>query len=156
MSTRKRWAASLMAGAILLAGCGGKTDATEPPPAETPAAPAPITVSGSALYDPRNPAVHFNEGDSCEEVPGAPDDMLTGEQVKIADASGATLALGEFTGSEVTDMDPSGWVRECAFSFTVENVPDGHDFYQVVIGDRSPFDVARADLDELVIEVPRD
>jgi len=63
---------------------------------------------------------------------GGFDDLVAGSQVKIADASGKTLALGK--------LDPGKYdatYGTCTFAFNVAGTPAGLSFYGVTVGHRN-------------------
>uniref|UniRef100_UPI0031D88EB1 hypothetical protein n=1 Tax=Saccharothrix mutabilis TaxID=33921 RepID=UPI0031D88EB1 len=64
----------------------------------------------------------------CEGVRGY-DDIAEGTQVTVYDATGKAIALGALENSQYAG-------RVCTFSFTVDEVPIGHDIYQVEVSHR--------------------
>lgn len=63
---------------------------------------------------------------------GGYEDIDKGTSVVITDAAGKTIALGKLDeGRSIPDAND-----ECAFFFTVKNVPDGQKFYGIEVSHR--------------------
>lgn len=69
-------------------------------------------------------------GETCSGA-GGYDDLIPGAQVKVSDASGKTLALGQ--------LDPGKYDAQlgtCTFTFTVPGTPAEQAFYGVMVSHR--------------------
>lgn len=96
-----------------------------------------ITVTGTLTLSDQGGFVESGGGCAGE---GGYSDMRGGARVVVSDAAGKTLALGSLSTGR-----PGQLITECVFSFKVD-VPRGHDFYRVTIGDRDPMEYAAEDL----------
>lgn len=122
---------------ILTAGCGSPT---APTPATSTTATAVFTASGglTLTQGPYTGAA----GTTCSGKGGFAD-ITGGAQVKISDASGKVVALGELeTGATLTFTD-------CYFSFSVDGVPDSGDIYGVEVANRSVIQFRKADAESI-------
>ena len=71
-------------------------------------------------------------GDKTCAASGGYDDIDKGTSVVITDAAGKTIAIGELQeGRSIPNADD-----ECAFFFTVKDVPDGQKFYGIEVSHR--------------------
>lgn len=69
---------------------------------------------------------------------GGYDDIAAGASVVIRDGGGKTVAVGHLEpGTTVMDKDLA-IATQCDFPFTVNNVPDGSDFYSIEVTHRGP------------------
>lgn len=85
-----------------------------------------ITVDGTlVLLDRKGYKVN---GVSCDPS-GGYSDIGPGTQVVVSDAAGTTIGIGQL---DRGSNRPDG----CTFTFRIEGVPDGHDFYGIAIGKR--------------------
>src|SRR5690606_26851216 len=84
------------------------------------AEPDTITIRGSLTV-----------ADTCPPTGGFAD-IHDGTSVTIGDASGTVIALGKLEGG-IRDTENSIYLG-CRYAFAVRDVPVGHDFYRVQIG----------------------
>jgi type 1 fimbria pilin len=78
-----------------------------------------ITVRGAVLVR-----------SACDDPSSGYSDIRSGGAVKITDASGETVALGELSTGAFQEVAPYG----CRYAFVVADVPAGHEFYGVQVG----------------------
>jgi hypothetical protein len=78
----------------------------------------------------------------CEGMDGY-DDIRAGTSVTVADASGATIAVGKLGDGR---LNGSGFTRTCGFVFTVADVPAGKGFYGIEVSHRGRMTYAEADV----------
>lgn len=85
-----------------------------------------ITVDGILVLTDRKG--YKVNGVSCDPT-GGYSDIGPGKQVVISDAAGTTIGIGKLDrGANLPDG--------CTFTFHIEGIPDGHDFYGIAIGKR--------------------
>lgn len=80
----------------------------------------------------------YSQGQACSGQDGY-DDIDAGTTVVIKDAAGKTVALGSLKGGK-------GLEGECAFFFTVKDVPDGLKFYGVEVSHRGTVQYTLAEM----------
>ncbi len=84
------------------------------------------TTAGTTLYSET-----ATDGEPCQMMGDGYAD-LPGAQVVVTDADGTAIATGRLDSIGYYQTNPRG----CEWSFEVEGVPGGHDFYGVEIGRR--------------------
>lgn len=99
-----------------------------------------ITVDGTLVLVDRTS--YKNSGVSCDPK-GGYSDIGPGTQVVVSDAAGTTIGIGELDRGA---NRPDG----CTFTFRVEGVPTGHDFYGIAIGKRGTMRYTPDQLTKLV------
>lgn len=141
----KRRPAVLIAGLVgLLVGAGGvgaawawsAPDAPKPVPA--PVAKAAFSLSGTLTLASGVPDL---AGTSCKGT-GGYSDIGSGTSVTVYDAAGTVIGSDTLSNGRTSGASLYG---RCDFLFSVPNVPDGSNFYQVEISHRGKLTVAVAD-----------
>ena len=118
----------------LVAGCGGPTEAATVPTAPTPTPPATITVF--VTMDLRQTDFGATAGRSCAGKRGY-DDIRAGAQVKVTDAAGSVVALGELGAGETVDTWPELKGTDiCRFEARVAGVPKSGGILGVEVSSR--------------------
>lgn len=96
-------------------------------------------------------------GGPCKELVGSPQE---GDQVKVTNASGTIVGLGQLEVGTVTSLSDTGlpdpnaggptpahdFLVSCVLPATVTGLPDSN-FYSVAIGSLTPVTTARSQLD---------
>ena len=118
-------------------------------PAATPTAPATFDVKGTIavtliLFD-------ASDGDPCTTT-GGYDDIRTGTQVKVSDASGKIVGLGALSSGLARDTDTS-WrgTNKCEFSFSVTGIPEGGEIFGVEVSHRGVVQFTRNQADQVAL-----
>lgn len=128
-----RWSrASLaLAAAVLLAGCGASAPAETPTPSTEP------TFMLIGMLDLAQMDLGAADGDPCVGEGGFAD-IQPGAQIKVSDASGTIIALGELGNGFARDSFPSVRGTDiCQFAIAVTEIPDGGDgIYGVEVASR--------------------
>lgn len=131
-----RWsrASVALAAVVALAGCDTAGGGDSPSPTPTPSA-ATFTLIG--LLDLNQLDLGAADGDSCVGEGGFTD-IRPGAQVKVSDASGTIIALGELGNGFARDNFPTVRGTDvCQFAIVVDDIPDGGDgIYGVEVSDR--------------------
>lgn len=77
------------------------------------------------------------------------DDLREGAQVVVAAANGKTIAIGRLGTGKSTTVGGDGSVARlvaCTFPITVQDVPDGEDFYKITVTHRGTQEYTRDQL----------
>lgn len=111
----------IMAGVLLATGCGGPAAL----PAETPPALTAFVLRGSVGVSAEYSG-SYEDGTACVAKAGY-DDIAEGAQITVKGPDGTKLAVGSLEAGQIKDI-------QCRFSFTVYDVPEGHDLYDVAVG----------------------
>jgi hypothetical protein len=94
-----------------------------------PKAPSTFTVTGSLGVEPLF-TLHAVQGGHC--VSGDRfSDVAEGDQIKVVDGSGNTLAIGSL---DAGTLDSTLITGHCTYDFAIPSVPPGKAFYQLVVG----------------------
>lgn len=116
----------------LVAACGGSSPAAEKPTPSTHSPTGPKTFSASGYIDVDGYALFHDGYRVCLPDDGY-DDITSGAQVKVSDASGETVALGRL---ETQVPHGHGYMTVCRFNFTVDDIPEGSKLYSVEVSHR--------------------
>lgn len=120
---------------------GGHTPTPTPVAVSTPAV---FAISGTVSVPDWDGVSGTKNGDTCISNDGY-DDIDSGAQVIVMDASGTQIAVGSLG---------DGWITTegCSYEFTVDDVPDGQNLYQIHVGNEHRGDLTykRSDLDGAV------
>lgn len=97
-----------------------------------------FTVTGTfTLYDYGS----IDHGSATCWGTGGYSDIAAGAQVRISNASGKIVAVGE--------LEPSSYqTGECEFSFEVTSVPKGEKYYEIEISHRGALTYSEAEMQE--------
>ena len=95
-----------------------------------------FTVNGAMVLV--DDSAGYTQGEACSGL-GGYDDIDKGTDVVVKDAAGKTVALGSLKAGKGLD-------GECAFLFTVNDVPDGLKFYGVEISHRGTVQYTQAQM----------
>lgn len=120
----------ILAGALLVVGCGGAA------PSAMPSQSTAQSVAGTVTFT--GPTVGHTD---CHGV-GAYADMAIGTDILIIDGSGATIGKGKLA------LEPGGGDGTCVFGFDAANVPDVP-FYTFQIGEREAPTYSNAEMVEM-------
>jgi hypothetical protein len=97
-----------------------------------------VSLSSYSMY-------YGSKGDGCKDpVSDGYDDIYTGQSVKVTDAAGTTIALGQLYGGVVSGTYAS-FVTACTWDFEITGVPEGVQFYGVEVADRGVVELDRTD-----------
>ena len=118
--------AAAVVATLLLTGCIGQTESE----------PTPATFGLLGTLDLNKPMPLADEGQSCSGS-GGYSDIAPGAQVKVSDASGAVVAIGElgngFARKTYEQLPPN----VCQFAIVMDDIPDGGDgIYGVEVANR--------------------
>lgn len=127
---------------LLVAGCGadGGSSATGTTASSTPSGfkvQGVVSVSAGKTVPGQT---EYTDGGDCV-LGGGYDDIRQGAQVTVKDQSGNVVALGALDAGHIQR-------QRCQFGFTVENVPDGKDFYSVEVSHRGELKYTRDGLNQ--------
>lgn len=147
----------LVAGAVVTTLLVTRTQQpTATPRSATPAAVAPLTVTGDIVVSADVLSSGQAVGESCATADGY-DDIRTGAQVAVRDAAGKVLAIGTLEPGTVAELYGEdalpallGYASKCNFEFTVKGVPDGQQIYSVEVAHRGAVQYQRAQLDAVL------
>jgi len=148
--------ATLVVGALVLAGCSATPSAGPTTDLATPSSTPTPTKATKAVFGTLD--VQADTGaniikkqtaiDGPCSVESGYDDIEDGGQVAILDANGATVALTnlESTGLQIEPGKTSMVHTWCGFTFEAPAVPTGRGFYAITTGHRDPYRIAEAEL----------
>lgn len=77
------------------------------------------------------------------------EDLREGAQVVVAAATGRTIAIGRLGAGKSTTVGGDGSVARlvaCTFPITIQDVPDGEDFYKITVTHRGTQEYSRDQL----------
>jgi hypothetical protein len=131
LSMRRRMAALLASGALVLtvAGCAPTTNAS---PA-SPASPATLTVTGEMTVGAGSMGT---AGGPCTADPAGLDDIHSGTSVVLRDSAGKTVALGSLQAGVYAPLPGPTVALNCTFPFSLTDVPAGDRFYSIEVANR--------------------
>ncbi|GAA2180975.1 hypothetical protein GCM10009785_13990 [Brooklawnia cerclae] len=121
--------------ALLLAGCGGGGSGVSDTPTPTPTpTPEEFSVLGYLTID--QAAIYASDGDSCTGYDGY-SDIGEGTQVKVSDASGKVIAIGDLSSGTARDNYPQlQGTDACEFMISAVVPVTGDDIYGIEVGSR--------------------
>lgn len=125
-----------IAALAFLAGCGGATPETAQTPSASPTPTPPATITVFVTMELKQTDFGAKEGQQCAGQKGY-DDIRAGTQVKITDASGTVIALGELGAGEARDTWPDlKGTNICRFEAMVPGVQKSSGILGVEVGSR--------------------
>lgn len=139
--TRHTIGAVALATTLTLTGC-----ATDPKPANQPAAPAttraplPHLIRGAFVWD---------IGEGCWGF-GQLADITAGAKVTVTDGAGAVIAMGALDAGTVTMQANDKRAELCTWTFKIPDVPSGRGFYAVQVGSLPAEKFPEADLSKMI------
>lgn len=108
--------------------------------------PRTVTISGTVTLTDTD----FSFTAGCAGT-GGYDDIRNGAPVVVTDAAGTTVALGELVGGKGVGNHVVGARNSCRWSFRIEGVPTGTDFYGVEVSHRGRVQVRAEKASEPVL-----
>lgn len=141
---------AVVAALVAVAGCSATPEPASSPSPSQPA--ATFTVRGNLAL--AQTTLNRNTADPSCAGRGGYSDIRNGAQVKISDASGKIVALGELEDAFAVQMNEGmPGTSHCVLYFKVEGVPDGGSMYGIEVSHRGVVQFARDEIEDVSLNL---